>query len=473
MICPNCSAELPANSAFCTNCGMKIIQSGDSDTVRMPDQNAAPQNSYQGGGYNQPAPGGQWGQPMPQNDYQGGGYNQPAPGGQWGQPMPQDNYQGGGYNQPAPGGQWGQPMPQNDYQGGGYNQPAPGGQWGQPMPQNNYPPFGSVPGNQAPYGYPAPPKKNKSKWIIIIVVVVLFIAAVAAALFFVLRNRSNNADGRETTARTTSAPIGVTGVDSTVSPETTTDNVFAQTIAPSFDTGRADIDLSNLTTVEPGYLTVVINATFPPYEYFEDDTGLIIGIDIDIASLIAYKLGLYLRIEDRNFDEIIPSVQNGRYDMGIAGMSVTEDRLRNVSFSDTYAVSVQSVIVPESGAIASVDDIKGDGSMTIGVQQGTVGSLYAADDYGYENVINYKSGPDAVQALVSGRVDCVIIDSEPAKAYVAANSGLRILDTAYAEEDYAICVAKENTALLDAVNAVLADLIDDGSVKRIIDKYIG
>lgn len=234
-----------------------------------------------------------------------------------------------------------------------------------------------------------------------------------------------------------------------------------------------ELDLSNITTIEPGVLVMATNATFPPYEYIEGEDGEIIGIDAEIAALIAEKLGLTLRIENVEFDSITAGVQSGKYDMGMAGMSVTEDRLKNVNFSDSYATAVQSVIVPEGSAIASVDDIKGDGSMKIGVQQGTTGSIHAADDYGDENVINYKNGPDAVQALISGKVDCVIIDNEPAKAYVAANQGLKILDTAYAEEEYAICIAKENTALLDGINAALADLIDDESVKTIIDKYIG
>ena len=234
-----------------------------------------------------------------------------------------------------------------------------------------------------------------------------------------------------------------------------------------------DLDLANITTVEPGVLVMATNATFPPYEYIEGEDGEIIGIDAEIAALIADKLGLALRIENVEFDSIIAGVQSGKYDIGMAGMSITEDRLKNVNFSDSYATAVQSVIVPEGSAIASVDDIKGDGSMKIGVQQGTTGSLYAADDYGDENVINYKNGPDAVQALISGKVDCVIIDNEPAKAYVAANQGLKILDTAYAEEEYAICVAKENTALLDGINAALADLIDDESVSKIIKEYIG
>ena len=225
-------------------------------------------------------------------------------------------------------------------------------------------------------------------------------------------------------------------------------------------------------TVEDGVLIMATNPTFPPYEFIEGDDAAVQGIDAEIAALIAEKLGLTLRIESVEFDSIIAGVQSGKYDMGMAGMTVTEERLQSINFSDSYATAVQSVIVTEGSTIASVDDIVGDGSMKIGVQQGTTGAIYAADDYGDDNVINYKNGPDAVQALIAGKVDCVIIDNEPAKAYVAANEGLAILDSAYAEEEYAICVAKENTELLDGINAALNELIADGSVQAIIDKFI-
>ncbi|MBQ1552177.1 MAG: transporter substrate-binding domain-containing protein [Clostridia bacterium] len=162
------------------------------------------------------------------------------------------------------------------------------------------------------------------------------------------------------------------------------------------------------------------NATFPPYEYVEGEDATILGIDAELAALIAEKLGLTLRIENVEFDSIIGGVQTGKYDMGMAGMTVTEERLQNVNFSTPYTTAVQSVIVKGDSAITSIDDIVGDGSMKIGVQQGTTGAIYAEDDYGAENIINYKNGPDAVQALLSGKVDCVIIDNEPAKAYVAS-----------------------------------------------------
>lgn len=219
-------------------------------------------------------------------------------------------------------------------------------------------------------------------------------------------------------------------------------------------------------------LVMATNAEFPPYEYHEGDE--IVGIDAEVAALIAEKLGMELEIADVDFDSIIPGVQEGKYDMGMAGMTVTDERLEKVAFSDSYAKGVQVVIVKEDGDIASLDDVNGK---KIGVQQGTTGDIYASDTvenggYGEENVTKYANGALAVEALKSGKVDCVIIDNEPAKAYVAANEGLKILDTEYANEDYAICFAKENTELQTKVNNALKELIADGSVQKIIDKYI-
>ena len=214
-------------------------------------------------------------------------------------------------------------------------------------------------------------------------------------------------------------------------------------------------------------LTMVTNAEFPPYEYYEGDN--VVGIDAEIAQLIADKLGMDLEIVDVAFESIVPGVQAGKYDMGMAGMTVSEERLESVNFSSSYATGVQVVIVKEDGPIASLDDISGK---MIGVQTNTTGDIYASGDYGDEYVTRYDNGALAVEGLKSGKVDCVIIDNEPAKAYVAANEGLKILDTEYTVEDYAICFAKENTELQEKVNGALEVLIADGSVQKIIDKYI-
>ena len=214
-------------------------------------------------------------------------------------------------------------------------------------------------------------------------------------------------------------------------------------------------------------LVMATNATFPPYEFYEGEK--IVGIDAEIAAAIAEKIGMKLEIQDTEFGSIITGVQTGKYDIGMAGMTVTEERKLSVNFTDSYATGIQSVIVKEGSDIKSIDDLAGK---KIAVQQDTTGHIYAADEYGDEFVTPFNKGTDAVAALVAGKVDCVIIDNEPAKAYVASNTGLAILDTEYAVEDYAICIAKENTELLEKVNTALNELIEDGTVKTIVDKYI-
>ena len=223
-----------------------------------------------------------------------------------------------------------------------------------------------------------------------------------------------------------------------------------------------------LTTVEAGKLTMATNATFPPYE-MTTDSGDIEGIDIDTAKAIAEKLGLELQIDDMDFDAALLSVQQGKADIVMAGVTVTDERKAVMDFSDSYATGIQSIIVPEGSDIASPDDLAGK---KIGTQRGTTGYIYCSDDFGDDAVVAYDNGLTAVQALNNGQVDAVVIDNAPAKEYVAANPGLVLLDTSYAEEDYAIGMAKGNTALEDAVNAALEELKADGTLQAIVDKYI-
>lgn len=241
--------------------------------------------------------------------------------------------------------------------------------------------------------------------------------------------------------------------------------------AANSDTAGSTAD-SEKTETEGGKLVMATNAYFPPYEYYEGDD--IIGIDAEVAKAIADKLGMELVIEDMEFNAILAAVQSGKADMGMAGMTVTEERLKSVNFSTTYAKGVQVVIVKEDSGITSIDDLTGK---KIGVQLSTTGDIYASDTpenggFGEENVEKYSKGAEAVVALTQGKVDAVIIDNEPAKAFVASNEGLKILDTAYADEDYAICFAKDNTDLMNKVNAALEELIADGTLQQIVDKYI-
>ena len=215
-------------------------------------------------------------------------------------------------------------------------------------------------------------------------------------------------------------------------------------------------------------LTMGTNATFPPYEYVDDD-GNIIGIDAEIAAAIAEKLGMELEIKDMEFDSLITACAGGSVDMVLAGMTVTDERKESVNFSDSYATGIQVIIVKEDSEIATADDLDGK---TIGVQSGTTGDIYCRDDYGEDSVKQYNNGALAVAALQNGQVDCVVIDNEPAKNFVAANDGLKILDTEYITEDYAIAVAKENTELLEKINNAMTELKADGTIDKIINKYI-
>ena len=223
-----------------------------------------------------------------------------------------------------------------------------------------------------------------------------------------------------------------------------------------------------LTTVNAGKLTMSTNAAFPPYE-MTTDAGELEGIDVEIAGAIADKLGLELQIDDMDFDAALLAAQQGKSDMVMAGVTVNEERKQVMEFSDTYASGVQVVIVKEGSEIATVDDLAG---YMIGTQRGTTGYIYCSDDFGEDSVTAYDNGLTAVQALNNGQVDCVVIDSAPAKEFVAANEGLVILDSEYAVEDYAIGMAKGNTALVEAVNGALAELKADGTIDAILAKYI-
>ena len=234
--------------------------------------------------------------------------------------------------------------------------------------------------------------------------------------------------------------------------------------APASDAPEGD---GTFTTIVEGKLTMSTNAQFPPYEMTTDDGGFE-GIDVEIATAIAEKLGLELDILDMDFDSALLAVQQGKSDIVMAGVTVNEDRQLVMDFTDSYATGVQVIIVKE-GSDVTIDNM---GEGLIGTQRGTTGNIYCTDDYGEEHVMAYDDGFTAVQALMNGQVDCVVIDNAPAQEFVKNNAGLTILDTEYANEDYAIGLNKGNTALLDAINTALNELISDGTVQTIIDKYI-
>ncbi len=252
--------------------------------------------------------------------------------------------------------------------------------------------------------------------------------------------------------------------------EEAADTTAAETTdeAAAEDTEEAAATGGTFTTVADGVLTMGTNAAFPPYEYKDGDQ--VVGIDADIAQALADKLGLKLEIQDMDFSSLITAIQAGKVDISLAGMTVTEERKQNVDFTDSYATGVQVIIVKDGSDITSVDDLAND--KIIGVQEGTTGHLYCSDDYGEDHVIAYTNGATAVQALLQDKVDCVVIDQQPAEEFVEANAGLKILDTEYVVENYAAAVSKDNPALTAALNKALQELKDDGTIQSILDKYI-
>ena len=260
--------------------------------------------------------------------------------------------------------------------------------------------------------------------------------------------------------------LSLAACGSTASSEAASSDAASSEAASS--EAASETETAELSTVEPGKLIMSTNAAFPPYE-MTTDSGEFEGIDIETAQAIADKLGLELQIDDMDFDAALLAVQQGKSDMVMAGVTVTDERQNVMDFTDSYATGIQSIIVKEDSDIASVDDLAGK---KIGTQRGTTGYLYCSDDFGDENVVAYDDGLTAVQMLNNGQVDCVVIDNAPAKEFVAANPGLKLLDTAYVEESYAIGVGKGNTGLKDAINTALEELKADGTLQAIVDKYI-
>ena len=255
-------------------------------------------------------------------------------------------------------------------------------------------------------------------------------------------------------------------------------NSAASSSAAGSVSGSASGSASNgdaaFTTVTPGKLTMSTNASFPPYEMVADD-GSFEGIDVEVAGAIAEKLGLELQVDDMGFDAALQAAQTGKSDMVMAGVTITEERQAVMDFSNSYANGVQVVIVKEGSPIQTVDDLAN--ANMIGCQMGTTGYIYCSDTpenvgFGEDHVTPYDDGAAAVQALMNGQIDAVVIDNMPAQEYVAANPGLKILDGEFTNEDYAIGVAKGNTALLDAINGALEELTNDGTIQSIVDKYI-
>ena len=260
---------------------------------------------------------------------------------------------------------------------------------------------------------------------------------------------------------TTAADTAAAATAEEKAEDTTAAESKDETSAEAAETGAAN-------DAAGGRLNMATNAEFPPYEYHDGDA--VVGIDAEIAKAIADELGMELEIEDIAFDSIIPEIVSGKADMGLAGMTVTEDRMQSVDFSNTYAKASQKIIVTEDSEIASPDDLKG---VIVGVQLGTTGDIYVSDlEADGTTVERYNKGFEAVQALSQGKIDAVVIDGEPAKTFVAETQGLKILDESFTDEEYAIAVKKGNTELLEKINGALKTLKDNGTLDEIVAKYI-
>jgi len=218
---------------------------------------------------------------------------------------------------------------------------------------------------------------------------------------------------------------------------------------------------------EDTVLTMATSADFPPYEFYENDK--IVGIDVEIMEAVCAKLGMTLEPQDMSFDSVIGAAQTGKTDIAMSGITITEDRKNMVDFTIPYTSTAQSIIVVEGGEIAAKADLEGK---KIGVQINTTGDTQVTEEFGDDAVDRYQNGALAVESLKNGKVDCVVIDGEVAKALVEANEGLTIISDAYSIEEYAIALKKGNTELLDKINTALEEILADGTVDAIMAKYI-
>ena len=215
-------------------------------------------------------------------------------------------------------------------------------------------------------------------------------------------------------------------------------------------------------------LIMATSADFPPFQYYEGDQ--IVGLDVDIAKEIVYRLGKNLEIEDMAFDSIIGHLQAERADFAMAAMTHTEARAEMVDFSITYYTGQQVIIVAyDNDFIHGPEDLEG---VNIGVQMGTTGDSLASWDFPEEYIFRYTRGMEAIQALIQGSVDAVIIDDRPAREFVANVPGLRILDTEFADENYAIAFPK-GSPLVERFNEIIVEMKEDGTFQEIVDRYVG
>ena len=213
-------------------------------------------------------------------------------------------------------------------------------------------------------------------------------------------------------------------------------------------------------------LVMVTEAGFPPYEFYEN--GKVVGVDIEIANEIAKELNKNLVIKDIAFDSIINELKSGKADFAAAGMSITEDRLKEADFTIEYIVSEQVVVVRNDSQINNIDDIK---EKTISVQLGTVADQYVTKNYKEAKVNRLKKFLVAAEDVKNNKSDCIVMDKLPALEFVKKNPELKILDGTLFEDKYGMAVKKGNKELLDQINKVLERLINEGKIEEYTVKF--
>lgn len=224
-------------------------------------------------------------------------------------------------------------------------------------------------------------------------------------------------------------------------------------------------DTATSKTTESDTLTMATNAEFPPFEYIEGDK--VVGADVDIANAIAEKLGKKLEISNIDFDAALTGAATGKYDVAIAGITADDKRRKNMNFSDDYYEASQAIVVTKDSDIKSKDDLEGK---TVSCQEGTTGEQYLNDN-GYK-VMSFKSGPEAISALTTGKVDALVIDNQVAKALSEKQNGATVvLDEPLTKESYAIALKLGNDELTDKINKALAEIKSEGKLAEIFKKY--
>ena len=213
-------------------------------------------------------------------------------------------------------------------------------------------------------------------------------------------------------------------------------------------------------------IIMVTEAGFAPYEYYEN--GEIVGVDVAIAKEIAKELGKKLVVKNVDFDSIVSELKSGKADFAAAGMSITEERKKQVDFTIEYVTSNQVVVVKKDSSLNDITQLDGK---RIAVQLGTVGDSYVTENYKNSEINRQKKFLVAAEAVKNNKADCIVMDQIPAQKLVSQNPELKILDGILFKDSYGMAVKKGNTELLDTMNTVLQRLIDEGKIEEYIIEY--